>query len=218
MDIYYINLDHENDRLTYIKDQLEKNKIIAERYPGIYGRNINIRMINELIKSNILIENNKWNEFHYNKAILAIYLTHINLWKKILATTKNNYSLILEDDVIIHPNLNEEINKNIKNVPDDWDILYIGRSSKLDGIEIHKNVIKPSSKHIPMTNHGMFAYLIKSTSLSKLICLLTPLEFDNFDNIDWVLRSMYNTKIQAYYLINPIIKHNYGIQSIKDKK
>lgn len=219
MNIFYINLNHEKTRLKYIQNQLKKINIQnAKRFLGLYGKHINIQKINELIKNNIIDNNPQWKNMNYNRAILAIYITHTNLWKHIMKHNNSEYSLIIEDDVILSENLKENIKKQIENMPNDWDILFIGRSFKLDGIKINNNLLKANPVHKEQTNHGMFAYIIKTKSIPKFIENLLPLKYDNLNHIDWSLRSLYNTKINAYYLIKPLVKHDYGIPSIKDQK
>ena len=229
MKIYYINLDFEKNRFNYINEQLNllnnKEKFSIERFAGIYGKTLTIDIINQYIVNNTLVKNIEWNNFKFDKAVLAIYLTHIDLWKNILLTNKEEYSLIIEDDVIIPSNLYNQIEKNMKNIPKNWDIVFIGRSFLLKGDIINDNILRPHVVHERQTNHGMFSYLIKTSSIIKLINLITPLEHSKLTHIDWTIRNLYSqndsineNKINAYYLIESIIKHDYHIESIKDKK
>lgn len=175
------------------------------------------------------------------------------------------YNLILEDDVILPPptkkfiytennkqdtlqnkhtqqqrklifsRLHDKIEDNIKNVPDDWDILFIGRSKYLDGVKVSPNIIKPKPIHKSLTNHGMFAYIVKTSSIPKLLKIMLPVP-PTYNHVDWKVRSHYippNIKgtlnaniseseatkyINAYYLENPLITHNYKIPSIREQE
>jgi len=217
--IIYINLDNEKKRMDYMEEQFSKYGIVnKERFSGLYGKNINIETIQELVHNNLIVNNKRWCHFKYNKAILAIYVSHIKIWKHIYEKYNSDlYTLILEDDVILPSDLYSQVLNNIKNVPDDWDIIFIGRSRKLNGVNVNENVLKPNPGDWPGTNHGMFAYLIKTSSIQKLLKVLTPINY-KIRHIDWVVRSFYNTSINAYYLINPIVKHDYEIISIKDER
>ena len=132
------------------------------------------------------------------------------------------YNLIIEDDVIF-PVYNSEytlqmmIEENVKRVPDDWDIIFIGRSKYLNGVKVADNVLRASPGHRKLTNHGMFAYLIRTKSIPKLLDLMLPIPI-KYMHIDWKLRTFYNRMVNAYYLINPIIVHNNQIPSIRESR
>lgn len=218
-----------------------------EQYSSLWGRNINKRIIKALIDKQKLVNTYDWYRYFYklDKGKLAIYLSHTFLWEKIYNsytktdtdtdTDTNNekspygeYNLILEDDVILPQGhiskyeenkiirLHDYIDHYLKSVPEDWDILFIGRSKYLYGTTIAPNILKALPGHRPKTNHGMFAYLIKTSSIPKLLKLMHPIPV-NYKHVDWKVRSHYTNGINAYYLKNPLITHNYKIESIREQ-
>jgi GR25 family glycosyltransferase involved in LPS biosynthesis len=156
--------------------------------------------------------------------------TDINIESNNKKSPYGEYNLILEDDVILPPGqlskseenkiirLHDYIEHYLKSVPDDWDILFIGRSKYLYGKTVAPNILKafPMSKHRPETNHGMFAYLIKTSSIPKLLKIMYPIPV-YYQHIDWKLRAYYSKGINAYYLEKPLVMHNYKIESIREQ-
>ena len=100
----------------------------------------------------------------------------------------------------------------------DCDILFIGRSKYLYVTTVAPNILKalPMEKHRPETNHGMFAYLIKTSSIPKLLKIMYPIPV-YYQHIDWKLRAYYSKGINAYYLEKPLVMHNYKIESIREQ-
>lgn len=214
MKIIYINLIHSKERDYIMKMQFKKQKITPEKYIALYGANINKKLIDNLIQTGAIINDKRWYNMTYDRAKLAIYLSHTFLWKKIEEGKYPEYNLILEDDVLITNNLLAEINRNIQNVPQDWDIIYIGHSKYLYGKKIAPNIIQPYSGHKPQTNHGMFAYLIKTSSINKLLSKIHPIPV-TYNHIDWKIREMFNVDVNAYYLDKPLVMHNHKLRSVR---
>jgi len=242
MKTVYLNLSHETIRRELLIREFKKAYIKEdeyEQYSSLWGQNINKTMIKALIHRQKLVNTNDWYRYFYKieKNKLAIYLSHIFLWEKIYNSYTNDeksaygeYNLILEDDVILPPGqisksdenkiirLHDYIEHYLKSVPEDWDILFIGRSKNLYGKTIAPNILKafPMSKHRPETNHGMFAYLIKTSSIPKLLKIMLPIPV-YYQHIDWKLRAYYSKGINAYYLEKPLVMHNYKIESIREQ-
>ena len=126
---------------------------------------------------------------------------------------------------LIQSRLQDKIEDNLKNVPEDWDMLFIGRSKYLDGVKVAPNIIKPNPVHKSLTNHGMFAYIVKTSSIPKLLKIMLPVP-PTYNHVDWKVRSHYthaNTtdttkSINAYYLEKPLVTHNYKIPSIREQE
>ena len=115
--IYIINLDINNDRLSYQHKHSKKHNYQFTRFKAYNGRKLNKQ---KLIMSNILDNNNI---LRYGQ--LGCALSHIKLLDTINKKT-DEYSLILEDDVIIPDNFINKVNIILDNLPDIWDIVFIG--------------------------------------------------------------------------------------------
>jgi glycosyl transferase family 25 len=60
---------------------------------------------------------------------ISITLHHLECFKKI--TDEDEYILILEDDVLLHKNFNQILETYIKQLPEDWDMLFIGNGCNM---------------------------------------------------------------------------------------
>lgn len=131
--IYLINLKRRPDRLTdfleFYKSSDLRNKDII-KFDAIDGSKLNVDSVplSELAKAELQqLETTGFRTKHYQltKGAIGCYLSHVKIWENIL---KNNYNtvLIFEDDAKVPPNLNKKIHEELKNIPNDWDIVLFG--------------------------------------------------------------------------------------------
>lgn len=110
--IVYINLKRREDRNIECIDELKKYNIIAERFEATDG--------NSITKPN----------WKHNQGSLGCVNSHLEVIKYAKA---NNYKsiLILEDDVVFSDDMEETFENIYKQVPNDWDILYLSGNHNL---------------------------------------------------------------------------------------
>lgn len=60
-----------------------------------------------------------------NHSRVSLFKKHLLAYEKII-TSPHTYNLILEDDIIVHPHFNELFQRSIIQLPDDYDMLFIG--------------------------------------------------------------------------------------------
>jgi len=210
---FVINMKKDFKRLNYIKKECKKNNIIFEIFNGIDGIKLNINQL----KNNNTIKLHQNSFFNHNrqgrkslKGSIGCALTHISIWKKI-AKSKKQHTLILEDDVIITPNFWNKFNIYSKQIPNNWDIIFLG-GVRIFGKKISKNIIKATSTtNNLMNNCGLYAYIINKNSAQKLINITNPIT----NYIDIQINRHYNN-LQVYYLHPNIIKHNFKIKSSRN--
>ena len=80
--------------------------------------------------------------FDTNKVKLSMcsnIIKHIHSYRKIV-NNNYKYSLILEDDVILDDNFGYKLEKGLTQLPDDYDMLFIGNGTNL---HIEPSIIKP---------------------------------------------------------------------------
>ncbi len=217
--VYYINLNSSINRKNLIENNLSKIFLKFKRFPAINGHNINNNIIYSLHKKKLL----KYNLPIQKKGRLGTYLSHYYLLKSIFLNENiKSKILIIEDDVIIPSDFMLKYNYYLKFCPTDFDILLVGHTDKLYGVKINKYILKPFNINNINTNNGLFAYIINVKSIPKILNLLTPInnEFKsevnaefNIKHIDWVLRSFFSNKLNAYYTIDNLIFHNNNLQS-----
>jgi len=74
---------------------------------------------------------------------ISVALHHIECYKRIVEK-KIDYALILEDDILLCNNFRQILELYIKELPSDWEMLFIGDGC---GLHIDKNLLIPE-KHI----------------------------------------------------------------------
>jgi GR25 family glycosyltransferase involved in LPS biosynthesis len=179
--IYCINLDERKDRWKSAIEQFEKNNIAVERISGIK------------------------NKFNINKTIsdaeMGIVLTHKLIY---LDAIKNNYNniLILEDDCIFRDTFVEDFNKTIKELPNDWDLFYLG------GL-YWWSLPKEYSENISLANKilGAHALGVKSTVFETLLNLT------NFSEAVDVTYANKQKDLKSYISKKTLIGQKRGIKS-----
>jgi GR25 family glycosyltransferase involved in LPS biosynthesis len=72
---------------------------------------------------------------------------------------------ILEDDVVLDPEFQEKFSRFIKEVPDDWDMLYFGALHKDEPVKISEHVARITKAN------STFAYALKHTVFDEFIAL-----------------------------------------------
>ena len=110
--------------------------------------------------------------------------------------------MILEDDIEFDENFNDKLNEYYKEVPIDWDIIYLG-GSRLRGRKISEHVLKGiyDKDATGDYNMGMYAILLNKKSINKLLKIIVPIK----NAIDLVVRIVKNLNI---YFLNPSIVHH----------
>jgi GR25 family glycosyltransferase involved in LPS biosynthesis len=113
---YCINLDRRLDRWLKVNEEFKKNKFNKiERFSAVDGKTI-------INKSNLL------------NGELGILQTHLKLIEKCKLENLKNV-LIMEDDVVFSSDV-QNIERYIKDIPKDWEMIYFGGN--------HKQVILPT--------------------------------------------------------------------------
>lgn len=197
--IYFINLDLNKDRLLYIKKQSKNLKLV--RFSAINGKFVNEK---KLIKDKILVKNHK-----LLKGQLGCALSHYFLLKK-LYKSSNKISIILEDDIIIPNNFKYRLNNILNNLPNKWDIIWLG-GCNIKGKLINNMYIKPTTFK-GTYNLCMHAYLVNNKSIPKILKYLIPI----YRPIDSQLRVSFN-KLNIYYVYPNLIFQNKNLISVRRK-
>lgn len=130
-DCYVINMPHEKKRMrgfmkTWKKCDLAKNNSVI-RFDAVIGKHVPIaeytssKALCEILRA----ERNSYRQKHYEltRGGVGCWLSHRNLWKKILQTDKP-CAIIFEDDCIMAKNLHTILNDS--EIPKDWDICLLG--------------------------------------------------------------------------------------------
>ena len=143
-----INLERRNDRWQRMQARFARHGINnVARFRAIDGLNISLPA--------------SWDDFPGSYACLLSHLAVIE------NARQNNDSsvLIIEDDVIFHPELNRVFPLYIEQLPADWDMLFFGA--------LHGEKPIPVANHIVKLTHSLstYTYALKHTIYDAFIDL-----------------------------------------------
>ena len=96
---------------------------------------------------------------------VGLHLSHYMLWRA-LEYVPESMHLIVEDDVVFRDGWRETLNKALADVPDDWDMLFVGSCNCdcLDKEEVAQNIFKIKFGG-PMCTH---CYIVRPKALQTL--------------------------------------------------
>lgn len=201
--VYCINLKKSAKRYSDCKKRFAELKINIERFEAIDGSQL-------FINENLYIFFNHLILPTYNTTFNAVFdpslipninlklsnseygcsLSHIRLWKKI-ALENHNYVIIVEDDVKPLP-LMRQLPQTIRQVPEDWDIIYISFLNTGKKKMIHRDI------YIPESGWTTSGYIVNTRSCRKLLSFLPmvgPIDVH-------LLKLIHHKNINAYVIDN----------------
>jgi len=154
--IYCINLDDRKDRMVDTVKQFHKHNLWVERVPGIKGSDMNLDFPPEIKEGAV--------------GCALSQLFTLKLAKQVNAKK----FLLLEDDIEFDEDLNSKFNKYYAEVPNDWDMLYLG------GQHFHGMNLTQVSEHIyrceyTLAAHSVaFKYTVYDRFINKLVDITKP--------------------------------------------
>lgn len=241
-DIYIISLDRTPARYQKVKKLFDKQKVQCIRFSAIDGYKLDFQNVdtkqflnaeqkknftsyvwkNRPAKYNVFLNGRKLMQIIVDKVPFSlgevgVACSHREIWKKI---AKNNYDkvIIFEDDIAPGKNFKKRLNKYLNDLPDDWDIAYLGigrRGNKygyfvcvgnifrdIDNVEKHPFVAK-----IQPTNlvYGMYGYVINSRGVKKLLKATEESRFP-IDDIVFQQGGINTGKVKGYVAKKKLIK------------
>lgn len=164
--IFVINLKNKTERWKKIKARFNKKNIVITRFEGIDGRCKDIKKCKQLLNKFEKMYKVKFN-FHPKKLknlLINVPAAGVTIGTILLLReqVKNGWKRILisEDDIVLTDDINRIFKQGIKEVPDDWDILYIGCGYRCGWADISLN----KTKHTP---HCSSWDLVKSNNVCR---------------------------------------------------
>ncbi|KGJ88606.1 family 16 glycosylhydrolase [Colwellia psychrerythraea] len=195
--IYVINLDRQQGRLTHIKKELsrvtERQKkpltTLLHRITAVDALSETNNQITAEVKSEYTLQEqlfvdpcqalpqqlNLDMKIKMSKQEVAVACSHIKVWKRI-ANGDEEYSLVLEDDVSLHPNFAALMEKSWselsqKSSPDNnFDILFLSFQEVDMGAE--KVKFTPSTFKLFRGIWYMSGYVLSKQGANKLLSML----------------------------------------------
>lgn len=144
------------------------------------------------------------------KSVLRIGITHMQIWE-LAIKNKNPYTMIFEDDVVLNKEFNKYLDICLNNVPDDFDILYLGAIAAYKNtfgrtfLSLFNGILPSNYKDvndyikIPHVAVGVHAYVISQKGAVKLLSLLKG----KLGSIDFDINILHLNKKIKRYLVYP---------------
>jgi GR25 family glycosyltransferase involved in LPS biosynthesis len=182
--IYMINLKRKkhiaDNSLKKLKDltNINQKNLFSdlEIYEAIDGNLIDKNKINNelTLKARYTLKEPSSYDDIRSFGEIGCYLSHTNIWKKIINKNYNN-CIIFEDDVI--PNKDyKKIIEYIENVPEDYDIAYLGWWSRKN-MNFNNDSIWLSTNFKNEPNVlGLYSYIISNKGAKKLLSNAFPID------------------------------------------
>ena len=150
---YCINLEHRMDKWEECVNEFDKHELWVEHYKGINGDDIEY-------------------DGDLKKGVVGCFMSHKDLITRARDSGLNSI-LILEDDVAFDDELNIKFNEWYKEVPLDWDMLYLGGNHNV------REVTKCDEHLMRATNtQTTHAYAVKNTVYDMILDRLEILDLD----------------------------------------
>ena len=216
---YVINLDSSKDRLDVIMKAAEKAKFTMTRFPAvkvdksILGNDSGATLQRQGIGYIIYLDLK--GEFQYGGTI-GCYLSHRDLLEKISKdeTNKAIGTLIFEDDAIIPENLVETLNTAMKDIPEDWDMCFLGKNP-ISADHVKGSIHKLKDGFNPYTNNGTWAYIVKNASIKDKILPTFRYMMGGMDSHYNCFQEKFNTYVVIEKLVD-VIRTNLSDRATLD--
>jgi GR25 family glycosyltransferase involved in LPS biosynthesis len=201
MKIFVVHYNKLVERKINIINQLNENDLQAEFVEQYTRDNLNIN------DKRIFLRN-------VNAANMAISLSHLYCYKEI--AEKYDYGLILEDDAIFDKNFNNNIIKYIRQLPTDWDMLFlddccnfhIPNTNSKQNI-YRKNLAANSAGGGMGATRGAGCYLVSKKCASKITYNIQTYYYNGIykvdDQIDFWLNNVFRRNNFNIYWAEPTI-------------
>lgn len=206
---YHVITLRNIDRIENIKKQEKIFNININIFEAIKGVLIDQ---DKLVIDNILDPIFKYPSIKRSNEI-GCYMSHLTLLKNIKNNNLNscNYFIILEDDFeIINPDFKLIINNALLQIPNDFDLLFLGYPTIINettNLNYSINLYEFNNKN---NIYAAYAYLINKNNINKIIENISYIDMP----IDMKYQELgYKNKLKIFFIYPKIFDTNYGFKS-----
>ncbi|CAG8809853.1 3759_t:CDS:1, partial [Racocetra fulgida] len=141
------------------------------------------------------------------------YLSHYEIFESII---ENGYeiALIFEDDVDMERNFTDIMTEALHNVPDDWDLLYLGHCGEQKGEYIETN-LTVHALHKSLFAQCLHGYAVSAKGTKKLIEKLNIDKPENHVDVD-ISNLVVAGEITSYSIHPQIVVQFNGVNDLSD--
>jgi hypothetical protein len=202
---YLINLDRRPDRLERFMKTFEKSdasKMQLTKISAVDGGELDIKKVplSEVARGELKqIETTGFRSKHYQltRGAIGCYLSHVKVWRDVV-DNNHRHGLIFEDDVNVPSNIYAKMEKSMKHIPEDWDIILFGYHCKdCENMKGYRKVNRFILLHCYAISYSGIIKILKTNSL-----------FPITQQIDSYLSELSEDILNIYTVPNPIIHQN----------
>ena len=187
--VYLINMDKDTERLDNVTKECKKFNINFERFSGVNCLNLSKEELDKYVT--------KTCQNICPNGLVGCAISHMKIYEDAL---KNNYKniLVLEDDVYFTDDLYEELDKAMLDLPEDYDILYVGYRGLCDKKQVFKldllfiiqlfisninnnnnnnKITNNKSIHVPKFPLAFHAIIISNKGCRKLLNIIGKISY-----------------------------------------
>jgi GR25 family glycosyltransferase involved in LPS biosynthesis len=166
-DILVINLDRRYDRWSGFLDQTQNSSLINKfhkRISAIDGKDLTNNDFIQYVRVegyNDIISSKQTKGLYLSRGAIGLAMTYYRICENCIRPT-----ILLEDDIIISKQFDKVFAQAFMELPEDWDILYLGwcQSSNLKIIPITEHICSISGQV-----NGTHGWMINPLSAKKIL-------------------------------------------------
>ena len=226
-EIYLVNLTQEVDRRITAAFQLEKHGIKYKLTEAVNGYHEPVLTQFKEYQERPLGSLSRYKEFNQREikrgshfiespGALGYIHTYISILKQ-AKSAKHSRILILEDDVILHPNFHAKLFKFISSVDQEWKVIQLG-ASQYNWDSVNESEALSAGHYHPrrLDTCGSFAIAIDSSVFDELIEAQSAFEAP-FDHLP--LGEVYEQHLGKCFVAYPnIVMPDVGESSIRNSR
>ena len=208
------------ERLKNIKKQDELTNIKINLFEAVNGSKIDIEKLQEegiIMKPwNTQRVNDVSDEEHKKRVMygeIGCYMSHMNILEKIANSDYDGWTIIFEDDLVLHDNFKNELKnilENTNNEDENIDMIYLGSLNQND---CNQGVYKNNLCYID-NPWGTHAYMVNKRSAQKIYDLIQFIDRE----IDIKYRDLINEKkINGLVVVPTLVNQQDGESIIEGK-
>jgi GR25 family glycosyltransferase involved in LPS biosynthesis len=173
-DILVINLDRRYERWSGFLDQTQNSSLINKfhkRISAIDGKDLTNNDFIQYVRVegyNNIISSKQTKGLYLSRGAIGLAMTYYRICENCIRPT-----ILLEDDIIISKQFDKVFAQALMELPEDWDILYLGwcQSSNLKIIPITEHISSISGQV-----NGTHGWMINPLSAKKILNIF-PLRY-----------------------------------------